>query len=58
MFMNEIKIIIFRILSGLLGVVFLIIAPVILIAGEGWQKAGAIPGILFGILFLLKSYRW
>jgi hypothetical protein len=58
MSMSNVRIIIFRVISGILGLCFLITAPIILVAAEGWQKSGAIPGILLGILFLLKSYRW
>jgi hypothetical protein len=54
----EIRITIFRITSGILGLFLLVMAPVIIIAAEGWQKFGAIPGILLGTLFLVKAIRW
>jgi O-antigen/teichoic acid export membrane protein len=56
--MKNVKVVFFRIASGLLGLLFLATAPVIAIAGEGWQKAGVVPILLFAALFLLKSYRW
>ena len=56
--MNKVRIILFRIASGILGLFFLIVAPIIIIAAEGWEKSGAIPGILLGALFLIKAFRW
>jgi hypothetical protein len=52
--MKNIKYIAFRILSGILAILFFAMVPVIFMATDGWRKAGVIPVVGFGIIFLIS----
>lgn len=51
------KEVVMRTLSGIVACSFFASAPIIFFAAESWRKAGVIPVIGFGILFLLYALR-
>lgn len=56
--MSEGSSVIMRFAAGGVAILFFVIAPVLFVCAEGWwRKLGAIPGIGFGVVFILYAIR-
>jgi hypothetical protein len=48
---------IIRFLGVVVSIIFLLAAPLLLIGLEGWNKLGALPPAVFGVIFLVYGTK-